>query len=338
MALFGKSRKKAEIADGLRAQLTPTDQLEVDPPEEDFAAALAGARSGDPAPVGTYLASLRQAKSWDLRSRAVDRIATDAVESPLWVTKWAQAEPDDPDAQLVHAALLIRLAWEARTKHSTENVERWRFQEFHDQLEAATPQLHRAIELNPGDPEPWRLAMQHATGLEAPEEDFREHLAHAQEADPWHYQSNEQAVNRLSAKWGGSHEAAFDFAEQVAAGAPDDRAVRILPLRAGYEMWIEDESAKKPLRGRVEQALATAQAYADRFPEGAREAAEARSMLGFMYAMLDRPQEAFDAFKATGRNVSAMPWEYNIPPGRDDIDRFATFRDAVVVRLADASA
>ena len=89
---------------------------------------------------------------------------------------------------------------------------------------------------------------------------------------------------------------------------------------------------KKRLRGRVEQALATAQAYADRFPEGAREAAEARSMLGFMYAMLDRHQEAFDAFKATGGNVSAMPWEYNIPPGKDDIDRFATFRDAVVVR------
>ena len=82
VALFGKSRKKAEIADGL-AKLTPTDQLQVDPPEEDFAVALAGARSGDPGPVGTYLAALRRAKSWDLRSRAVDRIATDAVESPL---------------------------------------------------------------------------------------------------------------------------------------------------------------------------------------------------------------------------------------------------------------
>ena len=338
MALFGKSRRKAEIADELRAQLTPRDQLELDPPDEDFAVALAGAASGDAGPVGTYLADLRQARSWELRSRALDRISSDAVEFPLWVTKWAQAQPEDPDAQLLNAALLIRLAWEARTKHSTENVEHWRFREFHDQLEAATPQLHRAIEVNPGDPEPWRLAMQHATGLEAPEEDFRDHLGNAQQADPWHYQSNEQAVNRLSAKWGGSHEVAFDFAEQLAAAAPGDRAVHILPLRAGYEMWIEDEAAKKPMRPRVEKALTTAQAYADRFPDGAREAAEARSMLGFMYAMLDRPQESFDAFKATGGNVSAMPWEYNIPPGKDDIDRFATFRDDVVVRLADASA
>ena len=338
MALLGKSRKKAEIADQLRSELAPRDELAVDPPEEDLAVALAAAESGDAAPVGTYLAGLRQSQSWDLRSRAVDRIATIAVESPLWAKRWAESEPDDPDAQLVLAPLLIRLAWEARTQHSTEHVEQWRFQEFHEQLEAATPQLERAVELNPGDPEPWRLAMQQATGLEEPEETFREHLANAQQADPWHYQSNEQAVNRLSAKWGGSHELAFDFAEQLVARAPGDRAVHVLPLRAGFEMWIEDEQAKKPMRPRVEQALATAQAYADRFPEGAREAAEARSMLGFMYAMLDRPQESFDAFKATGRTVSGMPWEYNIPPGKDDIDRFATFRDAVVVRLADASA
>ena len=337
VAIFGKARKRSELADQLRSELVPREDLQLDPADDAYAAALDAARAGDPAPVAAYLAELRGQRAWEQRSRAVDRITTIAVDAPLWVKRWAEGAPDDPDAQLTYAALLIRLAWATRTTNAVQHVEGWRFGEFHEQLEGATPQIQRAVDLNPGDPEPWRLAMQQATGLEAPEEVFREHLARARECDPVHYQSLEKGVNRLSAKWGGSHEKAFDLAEE-AAGAAGGRAVQVLPLRAGFEMWIEDEAAKKPLRPRVERALATAQAYADRFPDGAVEAAEARSLLGYMYAMLDRWQESYDAFRATGPVVSDMPWEYNVPAGKDNLDRFATFRDAVVVRLADASA
>ncbi len=336
--MFGKGRRKTELADQLRSQLVPKEELELDLADDAYAAALDAARSGDSGPVARYLADLRGRQAWEQRSRAVDRVSTIAVDSPLWVQRWAEGAADDPDAQLTFAALRIRLAWEARTHHASEQVEGWRFGEFHEQLEAATPQIQRAVDLNPGDPEPWRLVMLQATGLEAPEETFREHLARARECDPAHYQSLEQGVNRLSKKWGGSHEAAFDLAEEAAGAAPGDRAVQVLPLRAGLEMWIEDEAAKKPMRPRVERALATAQAYADRFPDGAVEAAEARSMLGFMYAMLDRWQESYDAFRATGPTVSDMPWEYNVPPGKDNLERFAAFRDSVVVRLADATA
>lgn len=334
MGLWGKTKRYGPIVDQLREEVTPAGQLVLDPPEDDLAAALAAAAAGEAAPVQSYLATLRLSQSWDLRSRGLDRIAAMALDSPLWVKRWAQAQPEDPDAQLTLASLLVKLAWEARTNAQAEYVEGWRFREFHEQLEAAAPQLQLAAELNPADPEPWRLSMQQATGLEAPYETFHRYLTNAREADPWHYPSCEQAVNRLSAKWGGSHEAAFDFAEYIAGGAPDDRVVHILPMRAAFEMWVQEPEAKPRFAARSTVAMQHAQSFADRFPPGAREAAEARNMLGYLYAKSDRFQEAFDALHATRHNVSRMPWAYELVDGKDYLEQFATLREAVVIKLA----
>ena len=111
------------------------------------------------------------------------------------------------------------------------------------------PVIGAAPSCNPADPVPWRIALTHARGMQAPREVFDDYLAEAEARDPHHFGCHAQALQYLCAKWYGSHEEKFRYAERVAASAPPGSGLHALPLQAALEYRLSrPTSPRAPTR------------------------------------------------------------------------------------------
>ncbi|MEU8697284.1 hypothetical protein AB0C61_06290 [Streptomyces sp. NPDC048680] len=305
--------------DAIGTDLAPDEAVTLDAPDAPLRAALAAAVAGDHAPAGELLASTRTHAQWERRDAYVNRLARTALHHDGWLESWIQEAPADPDAILVVADFQLQQAWRIRTDAGAEDVERDRFQAFFALLEDAVPVIGAAAELNPADPVPWRIALAHARGIQAPREVFDAYLAEARARDPHHSGCHQQALQYLCAKWYGSHEEMFRYAERVAASAPPGSKLHALPLRAAleYRLSVQDEPHEPHTHDpyghdvygpETEAALTRALSLSDSYPAGEPEAAGFRNELALMLVMADRPAEALDAFRAIGAHATEFPW------------------------------
>ncbi|MFD7430914.1 hypothetical protein ACFV6Z_28280 [Streptomyces sp. NPDC059818] len=316
--------------DAIGADLAPDEAVTLDAPDAPLRAALAAAVTGDHAPARELLAATRTHAQWERRDAYVSRLARTALHHDGWLESWIQEAPADPDAILVVADFQLQQAWRIRTDAGAEDVERDRFQAFFALLEDAVPVIGAAAELNPADPVPWRIALAHARGIQAPREVFDAYLAEARARDPHHSGCHQQALQYLCAKWYGSHEEMFRYAERVAASAPPGSKLHALPLRAAleYRLSVQDEQhvqdephephthepptpdphGHDPYGPETEAALTRALGLSDSYPAGEPEAAGFRNELALLLIMADRPAEALDVFRAIGVHATEFPW------------------------------
>lgn len=240
------------------------------------------------------------------------KLARTALHHDGWLDAWLTESPDDPDALLVVADFHLHQAWEVRTSARAKDVERDQFQAFFALLEDAVPVIAAAAELNPADPVPWRIALTHARGMQAPREVFDAYLAEAEARDPHHLGCHVQALQYVCAKWYGSHEEMFRYAERVAESAPPGSRLHALPLQAALEYRLseaDEPEGPDPYGPKVEAAITRALALSDTYDgEGDREAAGFRNDLALMLVMADRPAEALDVFRAIGVHATESPW------------------------------
>lgn len=297
--------------DAIGTDLAPDEAVALDAPDTPLRAALAAAVAGDHAPARELLAATRTHAQWERRDACVSRLARTALHHDGWLESWVQESPGDPDAILVVADFQLQQAWRIRTDAGAEDVERDRFQAFFALLEDAVPVIGAAAELNPADPVPWRIALTHARGIQAPREVFDAYLAEARARDPHHSGCHQQALQYLCAKWFGSHEEMFRYAERVAASAPPGSKLHALPLRAALEYRLSAQDGPDgpdPYGPETEAALTRALGLSGSYPAGEREAAGFRNELALMLIMDDRPAEALDAFRAIGAHATEFPW------------------------------
>ncbi|NEB80928.1 hypothetical protein G3I40_37825, partial [Streptomyces sp. SID14478] len=190
---------------GLAAGLPPDDEVLLDTPDERLAPALVAAGRGEYGPVAQVLADTREAGEWENRDRYVLRLAAFAAFRAEWFEAWQAASPHDPDLLLVKAQLAVGRAFGSPARAEL--------------LREVTPLILAAAEAEPGDPVPWRVALDHARGTNAPHTDFEELWAQAVRRSPHHYGCHVAALQYLSAAWYGSHAECFAFAERAAQDA-----------------------------------------------------------------------------------------------------------------------
>lgn len=294
------------------ADLPPDESVVLDAPDEPMRSALEAARAGEHAPAAALLAATRLGSQWERRSVLVSRFATAALDSHGWLDSWLAEEPDDPDAALVTAELRIHQAWEIRTAQRAADVTEDRFQAFFTLLEDAMPALGRAVELNPADPVPWEVALTHARGSQAPREVFDTYWSEAVARAPHHVGCHITALQYLCAKWYGSDEEMFSFAERAAEDALPGSELHALPLYAAVEYDIvADATEPGPVTDpRIVAAIDRALELSTWHEPGAPEAARFRNHLALMLVRSDRTPEALEVFRSIGPYATTYPWAY----------------------------
>ncbi|MET9660055.1 hypothetical protein [Streptomyces sp. NPDC006510] len=316
------------------ADLPPDEAVAVDAPDPALRDALASAADGDHGPARELLAATREHTQWELRDGYATRLAGAALHNPGWLDAWQAESPEDPDAALVGADLRIHRAWELRTAEGARQVPPDQFRAFFALLEDAAPVIGRAAELNPADPVPWRIALTHALGSQAPREVFDDYWSQALARDPHHYGCHTAALTYLSAKWHGSHAEMFDFAERAADTAPPGSRLHALPLFAALEYVILSPGAPPgpdPYAPRVAAALTRALDLSADYGPGSREAAGFRNCLALMLLRSERWDEALDAFRDIGTHATRLPWAYF---GDDPRQEFLDTRSGTRIQLA----
>lgn len=296
------------------ADLPPDAAVVLDPAGPELRPALGAAATGDHRPARDLLAATRLGAEWERRGAFVPRLARSALHSPGWLDAWLAEDPQDPDALLVKAELCVAQAWEIRTGARAGEVSRDQFQAFFALLDDAIPVIGAAAEANPADPVPWQIALAHATGSQAPREVFDAYWAEAAARAPHHSGCHRAALQYLSAKWHGSHEEMFDFAERAAEHALPGSQLHALPLLAAVE--YDAVAAERPAgpagvpRTRIDAALTRALELSASYGPGDPEAAAVRNHLALMLVLAGRHEEALGQFRAVGTHATELPWAY----------------------------
>ncbi|GGU82569.1 hypothetical protein GCM10010260_13990 [Streptomyces filipinensis] len=296
-----------------RLGLLPAEEQDTEhaaPLPEEWSAAVTAVRGGDWRPAAELLGDI--GRDWERRSTVTALLGTIAAEEDAWLLAWEAARPEDPDAAVVRVQSTVHLAWELRGSLLAENTTREQFDGFHRMLAAAREEVARAAALNPDDPTPYIVEIWVALGLGYSHAEMDKLWAQITTRAPHHYGAHYAALQYWCAKWRGSEELAFEFAERAAAEAPLGSLLTVLPLVAHFE---HDSSTGVAADGtpemvaRVDAGLADAAAAAAADP-GRPGLAQLRHLLAFYLHLQDRHEAALEQFKLVDGYVDAVPWSY----------------------------
>ncbi|GLF94216.1 membrane protein [Streptomyces yaizuensis] len=307
-------RHAPRLAEGL----PPDDAVLLDAPDDRIAPALVAAALGEYEPAAKLLATTRDAAEWESRDRYVMRLAYFAHSRGDWLSSWLATAPRDPDALTVKAELAVRRAWESPARA--------------ERLREIGPLIDAAAEATPGDPVPWRIALDHARGTHASHTAFGTLWEQAVRRSPHHYGCHVAALRYLSAQWYGSHRECFDFAEQAAADALPGSLVQALPVRAAFARLEDGTPAAGPLEDERTDAAATrAVALSAAYPAGDLWPAEVRNLTAYVLVRRGRWEEALEQFRLIGPCATSFPWNRF---SEDPLDHFLDARGGVRIQVA----
>lgn len=320
-------RYTAMLAHGL----TPDEGVLLDAPDERLGPALAAAGRGDHRPAAALLATTREAAEWESRDRYTTRLAIFAQYRADWFADWLAAAPRDPDAALVKAELAVRTAWE----------QPWRDEPPHH----VVPLLHTAAEAAPGDPVPWRIAIDHARTRRTSRARFDSLWEQAVRRSPHHYGCHVAALQFMGAdcrasrgaasrppRCPGVHPEALHFAEQAAKQALPGSLLHALPLRAAFTALRCGAGGAEAVSGdRVDAAVELAISLSARYEPGDPWPAEVRNLLAYVLTLRGRWAEALEQFRLIGPHATTFPWDRI---SDDPLGQFLELRDGVRIQLA----
>ncbi|MET9401754.1 hypothetical protein [Kitasatospora sp. NPDC002965] len=275
-------------------------------PELDAVRELAAA--GDWHACAGHLAAA--GRDWELRDRLVEELADAAAEDDGWLKAWRAERPGDPDAATVHAAGLVKLAWNLRGAAFAEHTSEEQAEGFHRVLDEAREACARAQRLAPEDPTPWVTELWIALGLDYPQEEFDRVWSGLTARDPFNYPGHYAAVQYQCAKWHGSAKQADAFADRAATAAPESSllaGMRLIALHEHEPDGAEETYWSTPY---AQAAVDAARRAVDAAPAGHPRAAEIRHLLAWCYVMTERPVEAMAQFQLVDGYVNALPWRY----------------------------
>ncbi|WP_221360498.1 hypothetical protein [Streptomyces beigongshangae] len=308
--------RMARNTSGLAAGLPDDDEVLLDAPDERLGPALVAAGRGDFGAAAALLRATREGAEWENRDRYTARLAAFALSRGEWFDDWRAAAPHDPDATLVGAELAL-----CRGRRSPARAEL---------LRRIAPLVSAAAEGDPRDPVPWRIALDHARGTDAPRTEFERVWAQAVRRSPHHYGCHVAALRYLCAARHGSHDACLDFAERAARDALPGSLVQALPVRAAFAYLMEDGGGAVP-RERLHAAADLAVALSREYPDADPWPAEARNLLVYVLIRLDRWEDALDQLRRIGPYATSFPWDRL---SDDPLGQFLELRDGIRLQVA----
>lgn len=235
---------------------------------------------------------------------------------PGWIGEWLRGDESSAAAHLIAGRHAIYWAWQARGSGAASAVEDESWRLFFGRLNMAEMLLKRAAELDPGDPTPWAFMVISARGLQTEKTEKRVRFEEAIKRAPHHRVAHSQMLQNLCKKWGGSHEAMFDFARAAAAKAPPDCALHTLIAEAHIERWLaDDEATTRPganyfttpaVRNEIARA-ANAYFHGPAFT-ATIDSVRNRNYFAFCLWLAGEREAAAEQFRAIGGWVSEYPW------------------------------
>lgn len=310
-----KRRQKAAAKTAPPAPgMLPADRQDTEsvfPPEPELTAALAAVAEGRWEPAAELMAGA--GRDWDLRFAYLSPLADAAAEEDGWLRAWQTARPGDPDAAVVAAEGLVRLAWNVRGGRTARFTEREQFEAFHRVLVRARDACREAAALAvEGDPTPYAVELSVGLGLGDSHEEFRALFAEVTTRAPHHQAGHTAALQYWCAKWHGSHELADGFARDAAASAAPGLLLSRLPLISWFEHHEigtgEPDTDWDPvvLAALMDAGLADAAAA----PHDSRELRALRHLLAYFLEQRGRYEEAVAQFRLVDGHLRALPWRY----------------------------
>lgn len=221
----------------------------------------AAAERADFAAIEQTLGPMRGPGIWADRTFYIARLAGKLPLEAL--DGWRAAVPNSAVAALIRGRARIETGAQVRGGDVASRTAAAALHGFEEWLALADEDLRAASMLDAYDPTPYvsRLRVLQGTGrrAEAPAT-FRE----LQSRDAHHFAGHHAMLMTLTRKWGGSHEAMFDFARHAAATRAG--TLPLLVAVAHLERWIgfemEDDSAgadrygaDPAVRGEIQRAL-----------------------------------------------------------------------------------
>ncbi|MGX7671019.1 hypothetical protein [Plantactinospora sp. DSM 117369] len=247
------------------------------------------------------------------------RLTVDGYGDRRFLEELAQANPDEPLAAAFLGDLLIRQAWEVRTRKRAQHVSREQFDRFHEMLRHTERLLIDATARHPTDPTLWTLRLITVRGLQLGTAEARRRYDRLAASDPHHLPGQRQLLQQLCPKWGGSFEAIHDFARSAMLAAPEGAHNAVLVAEAQLEHLAELEGANRrrywtdpEVRARLREAAERSVLH----PAFRRTPGWVlvQNTFAMMLSIIDDHRTSARLFDGLGHLVSVEPWEMSGDP------------------------
>lgn len=283
---------------------------------------------GDWASIRQYVDSLPQGTD---RSFAV-RVLAEVPEGEQPLRELVAADPYDVFALTVLGAREIEAGWEIRTAARAEHVSRNQFAAFHAHLREAEKLLIRATALDPSNDAAWAERLNTARGLQLGQNEARRRYDRLAAHHPYHFTGQARLLQQLCPKWGGSWQAAHDFAQECLRGAPAGALNGGLVAEAHLEHWLDlragQERTEYLRQPHVHAELVEAAEHSVSHPHfrPAYGWVTVQGCFAALFSLIgDRPRAAAH-FRALGNLATEYPWSYLGKPA----DAYVKYRDAAL--------
>ncbi|HUN37363.1 MAG TPA: DUF4034 domain-containing protein [Trebonia sp.] len=237
---------------------------------------------------------------------------------PQWLDEWVAARPESALPLLFRGLHSRHWAWEARGSGRAHTVKEDAWPLFHARLVEADRDLAAAAALDDRDPVSAAESLPVAMGLSLGQVEVRRRFDEAYRRYPLNGGACVNMIHATARKWGGSHEAMFEFARWASGQAPDGHPVHKVVALAHIEMWLD--SAK----GEAQQGYFRSQAVKDEVmaaaqrsilspnyaPEGIPLSWADRGVFAFCFRLMREYAAQLDQMRLIGPYVVAFPWSY----------------------------
>jgi tetratricopeptide (TPR) repeat protein len=146
------------------------------------------------------------------------------------LSAWVKHEPKSAMAYLMRAMYYSRAAWAARGDGPAANIPERLLNEFQDDLELATADARKSINLNPRNPWSYYLLLNVVSGS-ANSPKMEAAFQSGKNAYPGYYELYRLRLYSLTPKWGGSVKEMYSFVDQNAGHAQDSSPLKLLYLQ-----------------------------------------------------------------------------------------------------------
>jgi hypothetical protein len=232
-----------------------------------------------------------------------------------WIEEWIAAERDSTLPLLVRGAHAVHWAWEARGAARAESTSTEQFQGFRKRLKLAEDCLDEVVERDPGDTTAWTFLIRSARGRQVDRTELERRWDGVVGGHPHHWEAHTQKLQYLCAKWSGSDEEMFTFAQEAAAKSPAGSPLGGLVAAAHIEKWLSldsGENAEYITRREVRDELLAAAEHSVLHPDHRERPAwlSVPNSFAYAFALAGEPQAALRQFEVIGDRVTRLPWSY----------------------------